>query len=432
MSANRLTRWAGKVLEDNRPWLMVVAVILLLFPVLGDIAYAQEVSWAKKAGGQYSEAVAGIAVDGSGNVYVIGDTDATWNGPGGESPLHAFSENSDFFVVKLNSSGVYQWHTFYGSSAEDYGYSIAVDGSGDVYVTGECSSTWSGSGGESPLHAYSGSAFNDLFVLKLSSAGAYQWHTFYGSTVDDHSQSVAVDGSGNVYLAGYSSFGWDGPGGESPLHAHSESTLNNLLILKLSSDGAYQWHTFYGSSSYNYSSSAAVDVSGNVYATSHSYGNWNGPGDESPLHAHSGTGWDVAVLKLDSSGAYQWHTFYGSPSDDLPYSVAVDGSGSAYVTGRSEATWSGPGDEGSLHSHSGFWDVFVLKLSAGGSYQWHTFYGVPSAYDYGVSNAIGGIGDVYVTGHSGSTWTGPSGESPLHAKSGDWTTEDLFVLKLAQ
>ena len=82
-------------------------------------------------------------------------------------------------MLKLNSSGAYQWHTFYGSRGYDGGSGIAVDGSGNVYVTGYSNATWNGPAGSSPLHAYSGD--DDIFVLKLNSSGAYQWHTFYGS-----------------------------------------------------------------------------------------------------------------------------------------------------------------------------------------------------------------------------------------------------------
>jgi len=83
-----------------------------------------------------------------------------------------------------------------------------------------------------------------------------------------------------------------------------------------------------------------------------------------------------------------------------------------------------------MHAYSGSTDLFVLELSSSGAYQWHTFYGSSSDDEYGLSVTVDG--SIYVAGYSATSWAGPSGESPLHAKSGDWTTEDLFVLKLAQ
>jgi len=249
------------------------------------------------------------------------------------------------------------WNTFYGSTDNDYGYSnIAVDGSGNVYVTGCSRATWG-----YPLHAFSSSGRTfDIFVLKLDSNGTYQWHTFYGSSSDDSGYGIAVDGSGNVYVTGYSYATWG-----SPLHAFSSSSgTSDIFVLKLGSSGTYQWHTFYGSSSSNDSgSSITLDVSGNVYVTGYSYATWG-----SPLHAFSSSVGtiDIFVLKLDSSGTYQWHTFYGSSSDDSGGGIAVDGSGNVYVTGTSSATWGSP-----LHAFSGGGgDIFVLKLDSNGTYQW--------------------------------------------------------------
>ena len=88
----------------------------------------------------------GIAVDASGNVYVAGYSLATWG-----TPLNPHSGSYDIVVVKFDSSGVYQWHTFYGSSDDDYGNGIAVDSSGNVYVTGESNASWG-----SPINPHSG------------------------------------------------------------------------------------------------------------------------------------------------------------------------------------------------------------------------------------------------------------------------------------
>ncbi len=377
-----------------------------------------EYQWHTFYGGSSTDHGYAIAVDGSGNVYVAGSSQATWNGPGGESPLHAHTGSSDIVVLKLSSAGAYQWHTFYGGSGN--GTSIAVDGS-DVYVTGYSGAAWNGPGGESPLHAYSGG--DDITVLKLGSAGAYQWHTFYGASGDDFGNAIAVDGSGGVYVAGASFATWTGDNGASPLHAYTGSI--DIAVLKLSSAGAYQWHTFYGGSTTN--SGRAIAVDGNdVYVTGYSDAAWNGPGGESPLHAYTGSA-DIVVLKLSSAGAYQWHTFYGGGGYDYGHAIAVDGSGDVYVTGISFATWTGDGGASPLHAYSLDGDIVVLKLSSAGAYQWHTFYGGNGA-DYGYAIAVDGSGDVYVAGHSGAAWNGPVGESPLHAYSG---SSDITVLKLS-
>jgi len=391
-----------------------------------------------------------IVRDGSGNIYVTGTAGASWNGPSGQSPLHAYSANSgdhDIVVLKLDSSGAYQWHTFYGDG-DDYscGRSLALDGSGNIYVTGGSGASWNGPSGESPLHAFSGSSAEaNFFILKLDSSGAYLWHTFYGSGDEANGgRSLALDVSGHIYVAGVSGASWNGPSGESPLNAFSGSSYSSdRFILKLDSSGAYQWHTFYGAGGETDDPcSLALDGSGNIYVTGGSHASWNGPSGESPLHAYSGDG-DIVLLKLDSSGAYQWHTFYGSDSSGL--SLAIDGSGNFYISGVSDASWNGPAGQSPLHAFAGtgpadsgivIQNIVVLKLDPSGAYEWHTFYGPDEWYAYGISSAIDGNGNLYMTGVSLASWNGPSGESPLHAFSGTGVTDaggpfyDIFVLKL--
>jgi len=380
----------------------------------------------------------GIAVDGSGNVYVTGYSAAEWNGPGGTAdvPKHANSGGGDIVVLKLNSSGEYQWHTFYGSSGYEWGYGIAVDGNGNVYVTGGSATGWNGplAGSDvvEPKHAHSGGY--DIVVLKLNSEGEYQWHTFYGGADGDFGDGIAVDGSGNVYVSGRSRALWNGPGGaaDAPKHAHSGG--RDMVVLKLNSEGGYQWHTFYESADDDLGYAIAVDGNGNVYVAGDSAATWNGPGGaaDAPLHAHSGGGSDIVVLKLNCSGEYWWHTFYGSANSDIGNGIALDTNGDVYVTGYSYATWNGPGTgEGMApkNAYSGFTDIVILKLDSSGTYKWHTFYGSSSG-DQANAIALDSSGNVYIGGLSYITWNGPgSGEgiAPNHAHSG---VNDIAVLKL--
>jgi hypothetical protein len=133
----------------------------------------------------------------------------------------------------LTIDPTYAWHSFYGSTANDIGHAIATDGSGNVYVTGESWASWNGPAGQSPLRAYNGGGVEDIFVLKLASSGAYQWHTFYGSTGNDIGHAIATDGSGNVYVTGESWASWNGDAGQSPLHAYSGGGVEDIFVLKL-------------------------------------------------------------------------------------------------------------------------------------------------------------------------------------------------------
>jgi len=358
-----------------------------------------------------------VALDADGNVYIAGYSDKTWG-----SPLHAYSGDTDILVIKLNSLGEYQWHTFYGAAptsgadGDDEGVGIALDANNNVYVTGYSDRTWQGPDNEEPLNAHGGDA-EYMFVLKLNSAGEYQWHTFYQP---GRAKAIAVDSSG-VYITGYAGATWG-----SPKHEFS----GNLVVLKLNSSGAYQWHTYYGAMASAADETgyglASDPVRGMVYLTGTAPNTWLGDGNAQPLHPFSGgPGFsdDIVVLKLDSAGNYQWHTFYGADSyDDVGSGIAVDGDGSPYITGYSFDTWGSP-----LHAHAGERDIAVLKLNAAGAYQWHTFYG-SNANDYGYGIAVDGDGHVYISGESADTWQGDQNASPQHAHS--LGVSDITVLEL--
>lgn len=173
-------------------------------------------------------------------------------------------------VFKLNSSGTYQWHTFHGSTNDDYGNAISVDGNGYIYLTGESYATWlvlvNGMTYRSPDHAHSGGS--DIVAVKLDSSGMSMWHTFYGSAGWDEGNSIALDQSGNVFITGESHGSWLGAGSASPKYAYQGGW--DIIGLKLKNSGEYNGHSFFGSTMDDYGNGIAVDKIGNLYITGHS------------------------------------------------------------------------------------------------------------------------------------------------------------------
>ncbi|MBN1833421.1 MAG: SBBP repeat-containing protein [Deltaproteobacteria bacterium] len=355
--------------------------------------------WNTFMGGVSVAFVTAIAVDGSGNVYVAGDSYSTW----GSSPVNAYSGTYDAFAAKLNNSGVLQWNTFMGSAALDYAHSIAVDSGGNLYVAGSSQATW----GSSPVNAYSGNY--DAFTAKLNNSGVLQWNTFMGSAVDeDDARGIAVDDTGNVYVAGSSQATW----GSSPVNAYSGDY--DAFAAKLNNSGVLQWNTFMGSAALDEANAIAVDGNGNVYVAGTSQATWG----SSPVNAYSGD-YDAFTAKLNNSGVLQWNTFMGSADSDSAVSLIVDDNGNIYVAGNSDATWgSSPVNP---YSGTGNYDGFAAELNNSGVLQWNTFMG-SGAYDDANGIAVDGIGNVYVAGISYATW----GPSPVNAYSG---SIEAFVVR---
>jgi hypothetical protein len=350
-----------------------------------------------------------IAVDSSGNVYVTGDSTATWQGS--SSPVRAFTAStSDAFAAKLNSSGVLQWNTFLGGSGSDNGQAIAVDGNGNVYVAGTSDQTWG-----SPVRAYYGSG-TDAFAAKLTSSGTLTWNTFLGGSGTDNGYAIAVDGSGNVYVAGDSTATWQ----DTPLPVRaftSNGTNRDSFAAKLDSSGNLTWNTFQGSNGTDSGQAITLDGSGNVYVAGYSSTTWG-----APVRAYT-SGYDAFAAKLNSSsGVLAWNTFLGGSGNDYGYGIAVDGSGNVYVAGYSDATWGTPIRPFTVNGTNT--DALAAKLNSSGALTWNTFLGgIGTDFGYGI--AVDGSGNVYVAGYSSATWG-----APMRPFTVNGTNTDALAAKL--
>jgi hypothetical protein len=406
----------------------------------------QTLSWHTFFGGDSYDNVSGIAVDLDGNIYVVGQTSSsTFVG----SPISPFLGEYDIYVAKLNSSGALQWYTFLGDTSDDQagkvavdtsgnvyvvgrtilpsdgdyslvaklntsgvllwktylggpdydeGEGIALDGSGNIYVAGASSSTWG-----TPLNPFSGG--NDVFLAKLSGPGVLQWMTFIGGTSGEGCLEIVADSGGNVYIAGESSGTWG-----SPVRAFSGVT--DAFVAKLTSSGAPQWHTFLGGTSSDQAQAIAKDDNGDVYVTGDSYLTWG-----TPVRAFGG-GHDAFVAKLDGSGALQWNTFLGGSSTDVGTGIGADAFRNVLVTGFSFSTWGTP-DRPYTYSY----DMFAARLDSNGNLNWNTFLG-GNGTDYSYGSTLSPDGTLYISGHSNQTW----GE-PLYPYYSDWDAQVVKVDK---
>jgi uncharacterized repeat protein (TIGR01451 family) len=297
----------------------------------------------------------GIAVDASGNAYITGYTFST-NFPTA-SPIYG-SNSWDAFVTKINAAGTsLVYSTYLGGSDYDFGFGIAVDTSGNAYITGYTYSTNFPT--VSPIYG-SNTGAPDAFVTKINAAGSsLAYSTYLGGYRDDYGYSIAVDTPGNAYITGYTC-STNFPTA-SPIYG-SNAGICDAFVTKINASGnSLVYSTYLGGSDYDYGRSIAVDTSGNAYITGNAYST-NFP-TASPIYGSNAGLSDAFVTKIYAGGSsLSYSTYIGGNDDDRGVGIAVDASGNAYITGWTYST-NFPTVSPIYGSNSGSNDVFVAKIS---------------------------------------------------------------------
>jgi len=305
----------------------------------------------------------------------------------------------DSAIQNPESSGLL-YGTFLGGSLADEGQGIAVDETGRVYVTGL---TWSSDLPTTPGAFDTSLGGNiDAFVIRLNATGsALDYATFLGGSGDDGAYGIAVDTTGRAYVTGVTTSD-DLPTTPGAFDT-SYNGVYDAFVVKLNATGsALDYATFLGGEGYDLVVGIAVDGSGTAYVTGVT-DSADLPTTPGAFDTSLGGGQDAFVAKLNAAGsALDYATFLGRSDDEKGYSIAVDGTGKAYVTGYTESS-DFPTTPGAFDtSHNGESDAFVARLA------------MVAAYSIsGRVTDAGGEGVVGVTvsaGPGGSAVTGANGD----------------------
>ena len=367
-------------------------------------------------GGSGADSVTALAVDSKGDAFVTGQTSSS-NFPispqsSTTSTTTAFQTiykgNGDAFVTELPSTGnMLTYSSYLGGSEADFGQGIAVDSSGNAYITGSTQSPDFPT--LNPLYpTLSGSS--DAFVAELNFPGtALVYATYLGGSQADTGQSIQVDSSGNAYVAGYT-FSTDFPT-VAPIQSANKGN-SDAFISELSSGGAaLVFSTYLGGSGQDRGFGLALDSSGNIYLAGDTQSTdlLTTTGAFQTLYAGNG---DAFAAKLTASGkSLSYLTYIGGTGVDQGNAVAVDSSGDAAVVGFTESSdfpkvspfQSILGVTGGSTCGTGSCaDAFVTELNPAGSQANYSSFLGGSGADFGQAAAVDSTGNVYMAGSTSS------------------------------
>lgn len=219
--------------------------------------------WAKRMGGSGADVGRAIDLDSYGNIYTTGYFQNTVDFDPGVGVFNlGASGNRDVFISKLDSVGNFVWANRIGGGGSEEGYSLAIDRSSNICMTGYFSSTCDFDPGPATFNLSSASS-NDIFVTKLSSAGNFIWANRMGGSDSDVGRSLVVDSSNNVYSTGWFGNTVDFDPGTATYNFASYG-LYDVFVSKLDSLGNFAWADRVGGANYDYSHGIAIDKNENI------------------------------------------------------------------------------------------------------------------------------------------------------------------------
>jgi hypothetical protein len=385
----------------------------------------------------------GVAVDAAGSAYITGETSST-DFPTASGAVGATdSRLNDVFVVKLNPAGSdLEYIAFLSGNHDDWGHDIAIDGSGNAYVTGGSRSgdfpttpgaydTLCGADGNCDPDSFDAPG-DDAFVAKLGPGGSnLEYATFLGGTSSESGAGIAVDNAGRAYIVGstQSSQFPTTPGA-------LDTTYNGLydaFVARLSASGsALEYATFLGGSGNDAGEDVAI-AQDHAFITGFTFSPDFPTTPEAFKSSHDGV-YGAFVAKLDGGGtSLEYATFLSDDGLEYGRAIAVDEAGSAYVTGEVNSGGFPATSDAFDTSYNDNGDAFVAKLGPGGStLEYATFLG-DGEQDGGQAIAVDEMGNAYVAGDTESPGfpTTPGAFDITYGGGSSTSRGDAFMAKLA-
>ncbi len=384
--------------------------------------------WAKKTEGGDQEVPCSIVTDASNNIFITGRFSGTVDFDPGKGTYNLTSSGGwEIFVFKLDSNGNFIWAKKMGGTYDEIGYAMALDATGNIYITGFFEGKADFDPGSATYYLTSAGG-DDIFILKLNSYGNFVWAKQIGGTGDHDSRSIVIDASGYIYTTGWFGGKTDFDPGSNTYYLNTTGGSNDIdiFVSKLNSSGDFIWAKRMGGTDREGGLSIKIDKLGNVYTT----GLFADIVDFDPgvgtYDLTSGGGPDIFISKLDSLGDFLWARSMTGSYQDEGLSIALDYSNNVLVTGYFTGTVDfDPGSSTYNLTSNGVNDVFISKLNSSGNFEWAKQIGGVKA-DRGESITLDNKGNIYVIGGFSDTVDFDPGSGTYDLSSGK-----IFILKLS-
>jgi hypothetical protein len=363
----------------TRPPARRFAVVALVAALYTEILWpaaapAAGIAWTVQFGTRYPDEAKGLALDGSGNLYVIGETS-------GELPGQKALGMIDCFLRRYDAFGHEVWTRQFGTSERDQAKGVALDDAGDIYVVGQTFGTFPGQ---------TSAGGWDAFIRKYTPAGDEVWTRQFGGGGADSAAAVSVDHAGNAYVVG---------GTRAALPGQKNIGDYDAFIVKFDPAGNTVWVRQFGTPVEDYAMAVALDADGDPIVAGETSGLLAG--------AAAAGGLDGFVRKYDPAGNVVWTRQFGSSLDDYAVAVAVAANGDVVVAGTTMGALPG-------HRSNGDSDAYIVSFNAKGGDLWSQQFGTTGADD-AEALAFDGAGHLFVAGRVGAALPGTTSNGGFDA-----------------
>ncbi len=332
--------------------------------------------WSRTWGQSMLDYGAAIVIDSLDNIYITGET------------TNILTSQYDIFLIKYTSLGVQLWDHIWGCSSDfDYALGIILDSYGNIYLGG---------------YTYNfGAIMADFLLVKFDSSGSYQWNRTWGGNSEQRANAIAMDSSGDIYLVGYKSY---------YMYTGVWGYVADFCIVKfyvpplpLLDPVKYKWHSTWGLKEYqDWGNAMVLDSAGNIYVVGTTLDQLN----------YQERGYDICLVKFDSSGVIQWNRTWGGTISEEGMGIALDSNENVYIVGFTQGS-----------------QMVLLKYDSSGVLQWNLTRS--GGYFYAIT--IDSSDNIFITGTLGHdlglwkydttgveqwvrTWGGPIYGVPEHGR----------------